>query len=204
MSKNMEKGYSPILFVSYGKRCPGLKNSLGLTIVELVVVLAVLVILSSIAVPNINGWLPKYRLKSAVNDLVSNLQLTKLNAVKENKEWAVVFDSGGSRYALCSGSGADNVWATLNDNPKEKIVQFSEYKSGVGYGHGAATTSATGGSFPGDDIDYTGNAIIYNSQGICNNGFAYMTNGNNDASYAVGTTVAGGIVIRKWTGAAWD
>jgi len=58
----------------------------GFTLIELVVVIAVLGILTAVGVPNFLSWLPKYRLKTAARDLYSNMQLAKLSAIKNNAE----------------------------------------------------------------------------------------------------------------------
>jgi prepilin-type N-terminal cleavage/methylation domain-containing protein len=46
-----------------------MKKKSGFTVVELLVVLAVLAIFFAIGVPNFMSWIPKYRLKSAARDL---------------------------------------------------------------------------------------------------------------------------------------
>ena len=67
----------------------------GFTIVELIIVIALIGILAAFAVPNFIGWLPNYRLRSAAQDLYSNFQKAKLTAVKRNKNCAVRFDNTG-------------------------------------------------------------------------------------------------------------
>ena len=60
------------------------KRKGGFTLVELMIVIAVIAILAAVAVPAVNGWLPNYRLKAAALDLASNFQRAKLAAVKRN------------------------------------------------------------------------------------------------------------------------
>ena len=111
---------------------PDLIRDSGWTIIELLIGVGLLMLLSSIAIPNIAGWYPKYRLRAAANDLCANLQLAKTNAVKENSSYAVVFDRTGGRYFICSDAGADDIWSTFNDNTKEKTVLLSNYKQAIG------------------------------------------------------------------------
>jgi type IV fimbrial biogenesis protein FimT len=180
----------------------------GFSIIELLVILAVLGIATTIAVPGFSILLPNYRLKTAARDLYSNMQLAKMGAIKSNADWAVVFDHGLNSYSICSDDGGDGDW-TDGDETVEKTVNMSDYGSGVGYGHGNATTNATsgGGAFPVDDISYAGpnNVAIFNSRGLIDNlGYVYLSNSKN-TSYALGTpSVAGVIVMRKWAGAAWE
>ena len=67
------------------------KNSAGFTVVELMIVLVVLTICLAMAVPNITTFASGYRLKEAAREVATDLQFTRLLAVKENKAFEVVF-----------------------------------------------------------------------------------------------------------------
>jgi len=56
------------------------------------VVLAIILILAGVTVPNLIGWLPKYRLNKAANDIQSMIQNARLRAIKENARVVVLFD----------------------------------------------------------------------------------------------------------------
>ncbi len=65
------------------------KNSSGLTMVELIVVMLVLGILLTIAYPMIGPFSSGYRLRGAARELATDLQFARLLAVKENKSFRV-------------------------------------------------------------------------------------------------------------------
>jgi prepilin-type N-terminal cleavage/methylation domain-containing protein len=78
----------------------------GFSMVECMVVLAVLGILAAIAVPSFNAWVPNYQLKNAAGDVYSALHLAKLTAVKENANVVVWFNTAGNNYRAYVDDGA--------------------------------------------------------------------------------------------------
>lgn len=186
----------------------------GFTLIEVVMTMVILATLAAVAIPGFAVWLPNYRLKSAARDLLSNLQLAKMGAVKQNKTWAVVFDPGVTpgRYFICSddsGDGWDGPPAMGGNDVVKQELGLDKYGNGINYGHGNATTNATsgGGSFPGDNISYStpDNVAVFNPKGTVSNlGYTYLSN-NRGGCYAVGTpSIAGVIVLKRWTGSTWE
>jgi len=98
------------------------KNS-GFTLVELMVTIAIIAIVSAIAIPGYMSWLPNYRLRSAVLDLEGNIQQTRLQAIKHNQEWAVIFDQPNNIYYVCSGKGVNLMWDGAGTIPGDDIVE---------------------------------------------------------------------------------
>ncbi len=179
----------------------------GFTLAELVMTIAVIGILLAIGGTQLMSSLPDMRLKSAARDLYSNMQLARMNAVKNNTTWGLVFDPANSRYFICSDSGADGVWSTTADNTVFTTINFASYKSGVGYGHGNITgnNSATSPpvAFPVDDVSYNNNVLTFSSKGLGGAGYVYLDNQNNSTSYTVGSQASGVVRILMWQGAQW-
>ena len=155
------------------------KNS-GFTLLELAVVIAIIGILSGIAIPNFINWLPKYKLKNAAMDMRANFNATRLNAVKTNAAWAVFFDTANNSYHICSDSGANSVWdGPSGDDTVEKTVNLSEYNAGVRF------TSVSGGP------------LIFGNRGMTNVVVVNVTNSATSARYRIQTTLSGGIIMEK-------
>ena len=70
----------------------------GFTLIEAMVVVVIIGIATGIAVPNIVGWMPDYRLKSAARNLASNFQKAKFEAIKRNTSVVISFTSGAYIY----------------------------------------------------------------------------------------------------------
>jgi prepilin-type N-terminal cleavage/methylation domain-containing protein len=73
------------------------KNS-GFTFTELMVTIAIVAILASLAIPNFIAWLPNYRLQSGAEDIQSTLQLARITAIKENATVTVAFNTANETY----------------------------------------------------------------------------------------------------------
>jgi len=186
-----------------------MRKQSGFTVMELLTVVAIMAVLAALAIPSAIDWLPRHRLKSAANDLYSNMQRARMMAVKANSDWAIVFDTGVSpgRYFVCSDDGADNAWdggAVLGgDDVVDRVVDLGDYGSGVGFGHGNATDDVPGsGAAPGDDISYSADRVVFNSAGTGSAGYVYLDNDQND-TYAVGTLSSGVIRSLRWSG-TWN
>ena len=196
------------------------------------IVIAVIGIMSAIAVTSSLSRRPEAQLKKAARELHANLQKTKMLAAKTNSRHAIFFNTAAGNYQILTDPGLDGIWGTADDTndhpgpddtygtaddiPEPVPIILANYGSGVGYGHGNATTNATiaGGAFPADDVSFDNgtitNTIIFNSRGMLLNagftGYIYFSN-NNNASYAVGVpVVTGNIQVRKWypASSSWD
>lgn len=179
-----------------------LRRDSGFTLIELMIAVGMISILIAIAIPNAMKWLPDYRLKAAARDLYSNMQKAKVEAVKSNSDWAIVFDLANNQYFVCSDKGGDGSWSGTADNTITKTCFFH---TGIVYGHGNATTNATttGGSFPADEVSYHPNIVVFNSRGLCGAGYVYIQNSYNN-TIAVGTLSSGAIRLKKWYAGSTD
>ena len=178
----------------------------GFSLVELITVIGLVAALAAVAVPTFLNGLPTYRLRAAARDLTANLQKTRMGAVKEGKDWALVFNSGSDSYEIRSdyGGAGENV---------EITVSLSGYGSGVAYGHGNASDNFPGSGWGVDtdntfpDIDATTYVAEYGRSGfllgVNNTRYVYLANQNGD-SFAIGAQRSGVIRMIKWGESAWQ
>jgi prepilin-type N-terminal cleavage/methylation domain-containing protein len=189
------------LYIIIGKSCmnhwqeiKSMRKNSGFTLIELVIVIVVLVILAAVSVPIFLSWLPEYRLRSAADDLYAHLQHAKMQAIRNNNNWAVQFVESSSSYTIYS-----NYIDSSDTGTAVKTINLSDHGSGVGYGRGDATSSI--GTYDADGITYSNNWVVFNKRSMVNNlGYVYLSN-NAGSARAVGTPAFAGVVrLRRWAG----
>ena len=180
------------------------KTDSGFSLMELMVVVAIIGIVSGIAI----AMYPKdeYRLKRVVREIATDIQNTKMSAIRANRSHAILFNPAGG-YTIYSGSGLDGIWtgAGVADNPIVKTVGFTDYATGVAWDT-AVPAAVPGGVGPADGISYqvgaAANLLVLNSRGFCTQGYVYLNMRN--LRYAIGTFASGILILRRWDGAAWQ
>jgi len=185
----------------------------GFSLLELMLVAAVLVVLAAMAVPNVVNTVSNIRLRKSMNSLSGLFQDCRATAVKQNKimtvHFGVVAAGGGMAYVKDAGSGAGVVPAdpqVLLGRPVSKIASPS--------GPGAPTPlDSTILNFTALTIDPSFNPrglpCSYSSGSCTSNvGFAYYFTdarplGKNGWA-AVSISPAGRIKVWYWSGSAWS
>lgn len=109
-----------------------MRSSKGFTIIEMMIVIAIIGILAAIAIPNFISWLPNYRLGSAARDVLSTMQLARLRAVRENANVVISFDTGNDSYRafVDNGEGGGTRNNEIRDGT-EKIIKNGQMPAGV-------------------------------------------------------------------------
>jgi type IV fimbrial biogenesis protein FimT len=97
---------------------------------ELMVTLGIVAVLASVATPSFLSWLPAYRLRGASINLMADMEMAKIRAIRENTFVAVQFESDKYRIFVDNGSGGgvDGDWI---QNGSERLVIDRPLPSGV-------------------------------------------------------------------------
>ncbi len=181
------------------------KGNSGFTLLELMVVLAIIIIMVGIVAPTFIRWLPNMRLKSAARDLYSDLQQARVIAVNSNKTVAVKFDVVNNNYSRCDDWVASTPSVPAHCGSGFQILcDFNNKKSGIGYGYGSAVRDVLGGTALNDAVNYPSDIALFTSKGLGGNaGYIYLENQESATSFAVGSSTNGVIRLLKWTGREW-
>jgi type IV fimbrial biogenesis protein FimT len=83
---------------SIGIYLSSLRKEAGFTLIEIMIILAVLGILALIGVPRVNNLVGAYRLKGAANLVLADLQNAKMTAIQQNRAIQIYFNSTGYSF----------------------------------------------------------------------------------------------------------
>lgn len=105
-------------------------NKNGFTTLELAVAIAILAIMASVALPSLSKWQNSYRLRGAAVNLVGDLEMAKIRAIRENSSVAVLFNADSYRIFVDNGAGGGTAGDWIR-NGDEALVQYRDLPAGV-------------------------------------------------------------------------
>lgn len=109
------------------------KNS-GFTAMELAVSLAIMVVIAALVLPPYLQWLRGHRLRGAVTNLMADLEMAKIRAIRENSLIAVQFCQ--DRYTIFNENGDTNYTCVTTGR---EVYRHRELPSGVEFDLGLLT-----------------------------------------------------------------
>lgn len=106
-----------------------MRSQPGFTLVEIIVVTAVLAVMTAVAVPAYLNWLPDIRLKDAAGDIRSDIQLARQVAIRANGNVALLFDIHQNRYTIFVDDGAGGEAANARNWIRDGTEELVRSKS---------------------------------------------------------------------------
>jgi type IV fimbrial biogenesis protein FimT len=172
----------------------------GITLIELVVVMAIIAIMAAFMAPSIGEWVQNYRIKQAARSLASDFQFAKMQAISQHCYWTVAFQItvNGILYDYVMFPDADNdaVFNPAIDSANifKQVILSNEYENVT------FDTSQAGGG-----IQFNGNTIAFDSRGLPRDfngnyvgGTVYLINTKNNRGWSIIVSSAGAINIAQY------
>ncbi|UCD83097.1 MAG: GspH/FimT family protein [Desulfobacterales bacterium] len=115
-----------------------MRNNSGFSAFEVAVALAIMAIIAAFVMPNYVTWLRAYRLRGATNNLVADMEMAKIRAIRENAFVAVQFTT--DKYTIFidngAGIGVAGDWICTGD---EILLRDRDLPTGVSFDLGGLT-----------------------------------------------------------------
>jgi len=109
----------------------------GMTLQELMVVLALMGIIAALAIPNFYAMKPKMNLNSATSELSGDIQWARTKAVADNSLYVVAIDIGNNTYTVYKD--INNTFDTTHTATVVKTVDLAKIYVGVVFGQNVST-----------------------------------------------------------------
>ena len=160
-------------------------RSAGFTLIELIIIVAIVGIIVVVGIPNLLSYQPTYDLRRAANDLYSHMQRARLMAIQNNKSVQIVFDS--QAYTIQFNDGTESLGLPRT------VDLSSAYKGGV----------QLLPSNPYPPPSSAASSLTFNAFGTGNSAYVYMSNASNSAYYQIGALTSGVVLKRRWDGSQY-
>ena len=108
-----------------------MRNNFGFTIMELMVVIAILAVLSALGLPSFVNWRDEAKLKDAISLLRGDIEMAKLRAVREGDFVAILFNTNGYTVFVDDGLEVEADRGDWEIDPNEQVLQNRQLPAGV-------------------------------------------------------------------------
>lgn len=171
----------------------------GFSLVELLIVIALMAIIAAIAVPQFTKVIPKLRVNEAANMIGSEMYHAKIKAISENRNYRITFDNAARSFSIQQDTDRDYTWGA-----GDSLVKQVPLPEGIIFG-GNAVGGTGAAPIDADGINFAGNAAVFNSRGgASGTGEVYLMPSEdigerNDRMRSVGIDSAVTAQIKRWT-----
>ena len=166
----------------------------GFTLVEVIVVVAIIGILAAVAVPALLNSLPNMRLRGAARDIYSTMMQAKVEAMRRGENVTLLFVSPGNTYTLFLDNGAGGGTANneIIDGTETVILAATALPDRVSFDPAGVDPDGVN-----DGISFAANALIFTARGITES--ATIAGALGPGTVALRAVDAGGATQRQRT-----
>jgi len=174
-----------------------MKHTSGFTLLELLIIVAIMGILLSFALPAIQPMRENAAEKEAARNVLGALRYARSNAITNNLEYQVAFDLDTRSYWLEKGDlpSDSNVWS--------RIREFGSFPAGVNMATGADCDNKIGDG----DLTTADNKIQFNPNGTCGSSgtadsrYICVADTDDEVTYKTGvpSSITGRVIIIRYS-----
>lgn len=186
----------------------------GFTIIELLIVCAIMVVITALALPSIFGVIASAQSRLALGELSGVFQGCRIDAVKQNRAKTVHFATVDGRTVAFTQAAGSDASVTAAERQLVMSYRFSHVDSPAGDGAPAELDSA---ALWGSTADLMSGDTSFNPRGLpcsfaggkCDTGkgsvYYFKYNGTLGATHwiAVSVSPAGRVKGWSWDGTSW-
>lgn len=135
-----------------------MRHALGFTLIELLTVIAIVAIVTTVAVPGVGRIIARNRLVADVNNLNAHLQLARSEAIRRGQQVVMCKSRDGRR---CTATGGwEQGWITFSDPNRDEYCEDHDADGICDADGGELIRIAQPGASPGITIHATGNPAV--------------------------------------------
>jgi len=173
----------------------------GYTLVEIMVVLAIMAILGAVAIPALTSFYGECCIKTAVCELTDMIKEAKNNALNDGCDYAVGFNTNSGTISLLIGKGGDGKWNTDDDIVKRSFC-LARKGGGLRFGYGDYGPP-DGLAKASDGVSFSNNTLVCNPELTGSSGTVYLYSAFGAAMALTMNTTDYGYTLRRWDGKKW-
>ncbi len=193
-------------------------NNHGFSLIELMVVLAIISVMTGIAGFVYVTRLPEMRLDNAARDLMGDIRQTRALAVEANSPYLLCITSS-TTYQIDRVTDSSATNCSSDGTPTVRTTDLAVDYPGVTFGYKSGLKDCTNNTDTIDDaVALSGNNLIFNGAGSSvlsaqpgavpqTLGMIYLTNNDGDDHPTRCLSVRGMIGLvkyAKWSGSSWE
>lgn len=170
----------------------------GITLIELMIVLAIIAIMGLLMAPAIGKWVENYRIKQAGRQMVSDFQFAKMKAMSTGHYCAVTFNEtvDGTFYSYVIYDDTDNDYAyDAGEIIFKRMILGDEYEH---IAFDVSKADSDGISFPGNTMAFDARGLPHINTGGFGAGSVYLINTKNNKGRRILITSAGRVRIDEY------